>query len=177
MGRELNRFLNSGSLIHLGSNFPTFHGSQNSTTPDIVLANNKVYHNTTLSPGPLTTSDNTPIILEITPRAIAENIQSSINIKQAHWNQMETYIHNKSDNMNIPQYMTKDQIDERLNTWYQAIEESAKKNIPLKTRQVTHKPITSPRIRFIQHNCNELKKNSTLQGWTMQDYCRYQMPC
>lgn len=77
--------------------------------------------------------------------------------------------------MNIPQHMTKDQIDERLNFWYQAIEESVK-NIPLKTRQFTHKSITSPRIRLIQHHCNELKRNSALQGWTRQDYCRYQMP-
>lgn len=45
IGKGLERFLSRGTLLHLGPNFPTFHGMRSSTAPDIVLSNNKIMHN------------------------------------------------------------------------------------------------------------------------------------
>ena len=70
VGRSLNRFLSTGKLIHLGPTFNTFHNVQGSSTPDIVLANNKTYHNINITQGPLTSSDHTPIILTVTKKKI-----------------------------------------------------------------------------------------------------------
>ena len=68
VGKNLNRFLTQGTLIHHGPNFPTFHSHHAQSTPDIVLSNNKIIHNLTLTQGPITLSDHTPIIMTLTTK-------------------------------------------------------------------------------------------------------------
>lgn len=41
VGRGLERFMSQGKLIHLGPDFPTFHGRCGSSAPDLVFSNNK----------------------------------------------------------------------------------------------------------------------------------------
>lgn len=43
VGKDLERFFSIGTLSHLGPDFATFHSRTSSTTPDIVLANSKVF--------------------------------------------------------------------------------------------------------------------------------------
>lgn len=85
VGRGLARFMNQGKLLHLGPNFATYRDRNAETKPDIVLANDKTFHNAEIEQGPLTTSDHIPIIITITAKATTETIEETPNMKQANW--------------------------------------------------------------------------------------------
>ena len=50
-------------LKHSGPDFPTFFSHNPSSTPDIILANNKTYHNKQITPGSITPSHHIPILI------------------------------------------------------------------------------------------------------------------
>lgn len=66
MGKILKRLINLNKLYHLGPYFATYHDRNSATTPDIVLSNDKTYHNILIEQGPLTTSGHIPIICKLT---------------------------------------------------------------------------------------------------------------
>lgn len=74
VGRGLEIFIRQGKLLHLGPEFSAFHSLRNNTTPDLVLSNNKVVHNFSISTGPITESDHTPSILTITEDSVRKEI-------------------------------------------------------------------------------------------------------
>lgn len=39
--------------------------------------------------------------------------------------------------------MNENQIENKINQWYDIVEQSITNNIPIKTTQITHKPITA----------------------------------
>lgn len=80
--------MSGGKLIHLGPQFPTFH-DRNSTTPDLLLSNNKAIHNIVIEQGPLTTSDYFPIVCTITAKPMEIITSPSYNINKANWNEFK----------------------------------------------------------------------------------------
>lgn len=64
-GRQINTLIQNRLIQHIGPEFPTFYTQRRGTTPDIILTNHRTYHNTYITPGPLTTSDHVPVILTI----------------------------------------------------------------------------------------------------------------
>lgn len=113
VGKGLNRFLIRGSLIYLGPNFPTFYGRATATSSDIILGNNKIVHNITIIPGPLTTSDHIPIIMEITTKAITKPITPKLNMKKANWENFTEEVKSKIAQLTLQENMTKEQIDQK----------------------------------------------------------------
>lgn len=85
VGKGLNRFYENKILLHLGPKFPTFFNHTSGTTPDLILSNNKIYHNTKIEPGPLTSSDHLPILFTITARAITETTPRIIVYSKTNW--------------------------------------------------------------------------------------------
>lgn len=123
--------------------------------PDLVLGNSKILHNTSITPGPITTSDHIPIIMTITAKAITKPIPATLNTKQANWTQFKE-VRAKVSTITSTAQMNKQQIDQNLSKWYNTFEEAINNKIPRKTRQIIQKPITSPLLRRIQHSYEQL---------------------
>ncbi len=97
----MERLILQGSVIHHGPDFPTFYGHRSRTTPDLVLSNNKVHHNITITPGPLTESDHLPIIMTITDKAIMKNIPPILKMKGAQWDTFKEEINSNIANITV----------------------------------------------------------------------------
>lgn len=102
MGKVITKLIRQGKLTHLGPDFPPFYSRHSSSTPDIVLGNNKTKHNIAINPGPLTESNHIPIIITLTLKAITKKIPTMPNVKQADWNNFTEEIRREMTN-NIPQ--------------------------------------------------------------------------
>lgn len=70
VGKGLEKFFDKGTLTHMGPDFTTYHDRRCSSTPDVVLGNNKVLHNITINAGPITESDHLPMIITLSSKAI-----------------------------------------------------------------------------------------------------------
>ena len=175
VGRGLNRFLNSGKLIHLGPNFNTFHNALGSSTPDIVLANNKIYHNFTITQGPITSSDHLPIILNITTNKITRPIPSTLNTKVANWDNFVNEINTNTPTLSLTGQWNKEELDSKLDNWYTIIENAIDNNIPKKKSKLVIKPITSPQLRRIQYISEQVITEGNRMGWNMILRRRYNL--
>lgn len=173
VGNHLERLINQGNLQHLGPGFPTFFGLTRGTTPDIVLSNNKIHHNITMTPGPITQSDHLPIIMTISAKAITKTVPPILDSKRAQWNSFKEEVTNNISQIRINEHMNKNEIDEKLQQWYTTIETAINNNIPKKTRQIMNKPISSPLLKRLQFNFENLKRLAQLYGWSRQYFHRY----
>ena len=175
VGKGLERFFNKGSLIHLGPDFTTWHSRNCSTTPDIVLGNNKIFHNLTIDPGPLTESDHLPLIITITSKAITNPILPRHNIKKANWETFETSVDEQMNDIVTADNMNTEDVDRELEKWYKALRTAMDHSMPFTVQEISQKPITSPLLDYIQHQHRQLHQLSNFQGWTIQNYYRYRM--
>ena len=175
VGKNIDRFLTQGKLIHLGPNFPTFHSPNSSTTPDIVLANNKVFHNIELTPGPLTLSDHLPIIMKITSKAILKPTVPTLQFGKANWEEFEEEIENKIQEETLPDNLDQQGIDTHLKNWFDTIETAMMNHIPTRTTNTKQKPITSSLLKNLQHRFEQIKQSSSVTGWDRIHYRRYKL--
>lgn len=175
VGKGLERFMRQGKLIHLGPNFPTFHGRSGGSTPDLVFSNSRAHHNITITPGPLTEADHIPIIMNITAKAITKIIPPILNLKAANWERFKEEVDNNRSDIGLNEHLTKEEIDNKIQEWYSKVEAAIHNNIPKKNTQTLRKPITSPLLRQVQHQYKELLNEANMQGWGRIQYYRYRM--
>lgn len=168
VGRQLDRMLNNGLLHHLGPDFPTFYTRNSHTTPDIVLCNNKVSHNISIKPRPITLSDHIPLIISLTTKAIMKDMPTILNMKNIDWESFKEEIENKMNNIKKLNNLSKEGTEEKLNKWFDIIENTMKNKIPTITQVIDQKPITSPQLDL--YNTSIASYNSKLehQGGTLQ---------
>lgn len=171
VGNGLATFINRGKAIHLGPNFPTFF-TNNMSTPDIVISNNKAIHNILINPGPITSSDHLPVIVKLTSTAITTPIPSSYNMWKADWSNVKKEIQGKMNEVQLDSHVDKSLIEKKLNQWYNIIE-GIINNVPKKTKLTTHKPITSPTLRHLQHRFIQLHLQAQIVGWNIPSYYTY----
>lgn len=73
--------------------------------------------------------------------------------------------------------MNKERIAQKVEHWYKITEKGANNSVPLKT-QVTHKPVTSPVLRHMQHkytqlyNCQHTHKVGADKNTIKTDYLK-----
>lgn len=118
VGKHLNRFMNNCSIIHLGPNFPAYLARNTKSTLDFALCNNIATFNITLNPGPITLSDHIPIAMTITAKAILRQIPPRLNFKNTNWEIFQEEIEDKISSINLKNNMSKEEIDEKLERWY-----------------------------------------------------------
>lgn len=110
VGKGIATFMKNGKAIHLGPNFPTYFSHNNASSPDIAIANNKITHNITINPGPITTSYHIPVIITLTATAITIPTNPTPNKWKADREKLKDDINQKMDNIIIEQNMNKEQI-------------------------------------------------------------------
>ena len=94
VGRNLNTLIEQDKLRYVGPHFPTYTGIHGTSTPDIILTNNRAYHNIRAYPGPNTSSDHTPIIVKITVNPIAIPIAPRPQFAKANWDRFKEILSN-----------------------------------------------------------------------------------
>ena len=70
VGNDLVDYLRRQTARRLGPTFPTYYGPLSRTSPDIVLTNPSNHFNHHITPGPLTSSDHIPIIIDMSTSPI-----------------------------------------------------------------------------------------------------------
>lgn len=174
VGKGLNRFLNNNKLVHLGPNFPTFLSHNSATAPDLVLSNDRTYHNTKIETGPLTSSDHIPVIMTITARVITEPRKNKLVYKRADWNKFREIIQTEIQEVREESEQEGiENVDNRLQSWYDVVAEGMRQAIPTTNRVLVAKPICNDNIKTIQKEFNTLLNFSRRNGWTLQSYARY----
>lgn len=173
VGKGLKRMLDFNKLIHLGPQFTTYTSQTSNTTPDIVLSNNKTYHNHTVEAGPPTTSDHIPIILTITASAIKSEIQPHYNLKKANWENFQNTIANNINQVIPPDNANPRQLDQALGSWFRVIETAMENNIPKSNKRTILKPIQNKTIKSFQFYLQNIINLANTQGWTPMRYKAY----
>lgn len=128
IGETLNTFINTGKLIHLGPNFKTYIGIRTLTNPDKIFCNNKHYLNHVSLPGPLTTSDHTPIIFKLSTSPIQIPTTPRFRMGKANWDGFQNELLNNSTT-ELDQ-CTLEEIDNTIEKLHNDMKKAANNNIP-----------------------------------------------
>ena len=166
VGRNVHTLTTIGTCKHVGPHFPTLIRHNSATAPDIVLTNNKTFHNLHLQPGPLTPSDHTPIIATITCSPIQIPIKPRKCMHKANWNQYKTDL--STITLPTEPNPTLEEIDEYLDTWTNHVQTASDKNIPtLKYRTIPGVRPTNE-TRRIQQQYDALLLDIAYNGPTLE---------
>lgn len=79
------------------------------------------------------------------------------------------------NDINLGNNISTQEIDTALDNWYSALEHGMSQSIPTITKETIQKPITSRRLKYIQHQFSQLQRTSEMQGWTTQKYYQNRM--
>ena len=165
VGRCVNTLVSLGTCQYAGPHFPTFITHNSTTSPDIVLTNNRVFHNLYLQPGPLTSSDHIPIVATITVSPIQIPIRPRKCIHRANWTQY------KADLSNIhpptEPNPTLEEIDEQLDNWTRHIQNASDKNIPTIKNRIIPGIKPNETTREIQRQYDEILNDIAYNGPTL----------
>ena len=152
-------------LIRHGPPFPTFYSnSRKGTTPDIVLSNDKVYHNTHMAPMEANSSDHTGIKFTLSTKPIIKKVKCE-NLEKADWESFSQALAEQSDNTSLYD-CTADEAVAALQLVICLINEMRLKFIP--QIKICTRPFvpSSPKFNRLTKilnilNCNFLLSNST----------------
>ena len=84
--------MEKGIANHDGPYLTTFIINRSKTSPDIILKNPEAFHNTFAELGPLTSSDNIPIIYKISTAPICTEINLRLHFKKADWEKFKSML-------------------------------------------------------------------------------------
>lgn len=173
VGRNLMTYINAGTALHTGPNFPTFIRHNCATSPDIIITNNRAHHHTFSQPGPLTPSDHIPIILTISTSPIRIPTARRPNYRQADWE-----LFRRISDASLPDTPTLDNqtlehIDAALEQWLNAVEEGTKAAIPTTSMRFIRAQTPSPELHALQTRYTRLYNLAGRQGLTFDQYQEY----
>ena len=128
VGRSIDLLMTARKIKNIGLYFPTFLTYRSTTSPDIVLTNNKDFYNYDIKPGPMTPSDHIPIVLTISCNPIQIPIKLRLQIAKADWDGYKRDLINADNHSNA--HSTPEDIDRQISDWTQQIQTATDKNIP-----------------------------------------------
>lgn len=166
VGIAIHTLCRENKLTHLGPHFPTFVNTNAATNPDIVLGNNKIFHNLHLTPGPCTPSDHIPIIAKISGNPIQIPIRPRLQYAKANWDNYKYDLTNTPE-INL-QNATTQQIDKALNTLTKNIQEASNKHIPKIRYRIPPGAKTNATIDTLQQQYNHIYNSIHSIGFTPQ---------
>ena len=173
VGKNIKRLMDENKLNHIGPNFPTYFAHNAATSPDIILANNQIYHNHIIEAGPITSSDHIPMILTITAKAITTPSLVSYNMGKANWDSIKEEINNKLHEIDTNQISTQQEIETAIETWYNNITTTMENNIPKTNKKTVNKAIQNNKIRQLQWYGKNLLEEANIRGWSYNKYIIY----
>ena len=169
-GILIMHLINREHAIHLGPQFPTFITHRSATTPDIILANNKIFHNTHIEQGKLlTSSDHNYIIFTISTSPIQIPTKTRPSFPKANW---ETYKEILSQHDPIQPDMTTADIDTNTILWTDRIKNASEQTIPQTSYRILPHYKTTHQSRLLQIQYDALKTDIETYGPSYDKYQR-----
>ena len=162
IGTSIHKLISQNKLQHLGPFFPTYMTHRSTTSPDMVFANNKHFHNIHLTPGPLTSSDHIPIIAKITANPIQIPIKPRRQFRKANWPAFKQDLENI--NIDIPDNATPNDIDKALDTWNTHVNAASDRHIPTLQYRVVPGVKSTETTRLLQQQHDDLYQHIALHG-------------
>ena len=169
VGRALNGLIEDGRVEKLGPHFSTYVGYQGSGRPDLVLTNGRQHHCHLISPGPVTTSDHLPIILDISSDAITIPAPRRYVYRRANWPSFTKAVEEATTPLQLDGQPTA-AIEEAVKDWYDNLQQAKDANIP----QVQHRTLPHPRpshlLKVLGVAAKAAWDEGERRGWTPQLY-------
>ena len=94
------RHIFNNRLNHIGPIFPTFYTRDTETKPDIILTNNRFFHNHLISSGGIGPSDHLTVKIIISIQPIRTQIPPYSDIKNTNWEEYKNIL-NRVPEINI----------------------------------------------------------------------------
>ena len=164
VGRQLNTMLTNNELCHLGPDFPTRINNTTASTIDIVLATPNASLNIHLKPGPLTSSDHTPVVLTLSTSPIQVPTREREVLRRADWTRFQTIL--QATIAPDLQTATKEEIDHELDTWYKDIDLARKECIPRTRHKTIQYPRRTPELTNLENQHRRIRDEANRTGWT-----------
>uniref|UniRef100_A0A0P4W031 Endonuclease/exonuclease/phosphatase domain-containing protein n=1 Tax=Scylla olivacea TaxID=85551 RepID=A0A0P4W031_SCYOL len=173
VGRDLTDYFRRQTARHIGPNFPTYYGPLSSTSPDIVFSNQTFHYAHSLSPGPLTSSDHIPIIIDISTFPILTPTPLSYSFHRVDW---DSFQEDESLDMTDATDISRaslEEIDTSLADWMTKVKDTADRHIPKTQYRLEPAPRPTRQTQMTRIQFNALRQRAQLHGWTNDDYRRY----
>ena len=172
VGRDLIDYTRHQTALHLGPNFPTFFGPTSTSSPDIVLINRTNFYNHYLSPGPLTTSDHIPIIIDISTSPILIPTPRRYQYKSTDWEAFKSDpLLDMTDEADISRGSLRE-IDDAIGTWTNKVLTAMNLHIPTMTYKLQPAPFPSRTTQLLRIQYTALRDRASRYGWTYDDFRR-----
>ena len=173
VGRDLIDYLRRQTARHLGPHFPTYYGPLSATAPDIVLTNNSFHMAHSIFPGPLTSSDHIPLILDISTSPILTQTYPYYAFRKANWDAFKEDDLLLMTNHPDPSHSSLEGIDDAVDAWMNTVKETADKHIPKRYYRLEPHPRPTRQTQITRVQFQALRDRATQVGWTYEDYRRY----
>ncbi len=173
VGRDLIQYLRHRTARHIGPQFPTYYGPLTATSPDIILTNSNNFLFHSIIPGPLTSSDHIPVIMDISTSPILTPTTASYVLHRTDWDAFQSdHDLQMTDHPDVS-YGTLEDIDDALDRWTRTVKDAVARHVPQKTYRKTPGPRPSRNTILTQIQFQALRDRAARTGWTTTDYRRY----
>ena len=173
-GVGLSRLIDQGRLDYIGPNFPTYVDYHGSHRPDGVFTNARQHHCHRVTPGPVTTSDHLPMVIDVSCDAITIPAPSRYVYKRANWPEFTKAIGDKTTPLNL-QGEPVSAIEDAIQEWYDTLLQAKDAHIP----QTNHRPLPHPRmshqLRVLGVAAKAAWDEGERNGWTPALYHQYKV--
>lgn len=167
-GRHLYTLIQENKCQHIGPHFTTWMNHNRATAPDIVLKNNRAFHNIHLQPGPITPSDHIPIIATISTAPIQIPITPRKSFHRANW---ELY-RQELGTVECPNqpHPTLQELEDHIKNFNHQITQTSNTAIPTLTHRTIPGIRKTRRILQLERQYKDIKHIIDTIGPTIQHY-------
>ena len=173
VGRDLIEYFRRQTARHIGPHFPTYYGPLTATSPDIVITNQAFHLAHSITPGPLTSSDHIPLIIDISSSPIMSPTLPTYSFHKTDWDSFK-----RDDQLQMPDQndlmgATLEEIDVAVDDWMTRVKQSADRHIPKTIYKLEPYPRPTRQTQLVRIQFQALRQRAARLGWTYDDYKRY----
>ena len=137
------------------------------------MANSVNQFHYTFTPGPLTSSDHIPLILDISSSSILTSIPKTFSFHRTNWDSSKTDDDLQMTGTPDIAHATLEDIDEALETWMTTVKTTADRHISKTSCRLQPAPRPSRTTQLLKIQFDALRDRASRVGWTYNDYRRY----
>ena len=173
VGRDIVDYLRHQTATHIGPHFPTYFDLRTASTPDIALTNRANFLHYSFTPGPLTTSDHIPVILDISTSPLLIPATRRFNYNRTDWDAFTQDDALEMSNLPDISHGTLEEIDNALETWMTTVRTTADRLIPQTCFKLRSAPRPSRATQLLRIRFQALRDRARAIGWSYDHYRQY----
>ena len=165
---DLNSRLNN-QATHMGPEFRTWIGPQGTGTPDIVLGNQNMRMNCSITQGPLASSDHIPVIIRLSTKAITIPKRPTLSYQKSNGEKFQRAVETNMTHLTpqiLSEVINKDYVDQEIDQRYNDVQDAIQKEIPVSNRKTIAHLRTSRKQNELQWRYKNSIDIVNYLGWT-----------